>query len=144
MTARPLAFAAFALLTACSSGGSPVSASGSSATSSPPPTVVASGSSSTSASVPSPSGDGQVEIPKCASEAGGYVTVEGYVRNTTGRRVDALNVVFEIVDPSGTRLDSVFGSVELLAAGQRARFYTNSSTPISGKFTCRLLQVTAG
>jgi hypothetical protein len=149
MNARPLLLAAAAAalaLAACSSGPKPVSAQGSSA-STPPPTVVASGSA-TAASPdqpgPSPADDGQVKITKCAVDDTGGVEIEGYVTNTTGRRVQNLNVLFEIVDPSGTRLDTVFGSVELLAAGQRARFYTNSSTPVRGKFTCRLLDVTAG
>jgi hypothetical protein len=136
-------------LAACSSGGSSVSASGSSA-SSPVPTVAASGSASASADSPAPSSSpaaadaDAVQITKCAADDSGGVTVEGFVTNTTGRRVQNLNVVFEIVDPSGIRLDTVFGSVELLAAGQRARFYTNSTSPITGKFSCRLLQVAAG
>lgn len=151
VTTRPalaaaLPVAALVVLAGCGSGPPPVSASGSSA-SSPVPSLAVSGSApagSGGSPEATPANDGQVKITKCAADYMGEVTVEGYVTNTTGRRVQNLNVVFEIVDAAGTRLDTVFGSVDLLAAGQRARFYTNASTPITGKFTCRLLQVAAG
>lgn len=145
MNARPLLPALALALAACSGGAGSASASGSSA-STPVPTVVASGAVTPSDSpAPSPADDdAAVKITKCAADDTGEVSVEGFVTNTTGRRVQNLNVVFEIVDPTGTRLATVFGSVELLAAGQRARFYTNSSDPITGKFACRLLQVAAG
>jgi hypothetical protein len=141
-TRRGVVGASLLLLAACSShpASSVVSATGTNPTT--PPTVTAQGQQDQPSSSPTIDAS-TVKITKCKRDSDDMITVEGTVR-TTADRARNIDLLFEIDDADGTRLDSVFANVYHLAAGQKARFSTNSTTVDAKTFTCKLVTDTGG